>query len=230
MDLVIAGLGSRFIALLVDTSLQLLLMLALVAGSAVVGGGAGLVAVGGFLLFFGYPVLFETLASGRTPGKMLAGLRVVTDAGGPVAFLTSAVRNVVRVVDAIPGTYAVGTLVLLATERNQRLGDLAAGTVVVRDREAAARTPDLAGFAATAPPPPALPPETARWDLSAVTVEEVATVRAFLERRQHLTPAARAALATQLAERLAPKALGPPHHEGPERFLELVVAAKLARR
>ena len=75
----------------------------------------------------------------------------------------------------------------------------------------------------------ALPPEAAGWDLSAVTGDEVGTIRAFLERRADLDPPARVALATQLASRLAPRVVGPPTDAGPERFLEWVVAAKLAR-
>lgn len=225
VELVVAGLGSRFIALLVDMPIQLTAILALTVGTSFLGdAGPAVFAVGGFLVFFGYPIAFETLAGGRTPGKMVAGLRVVTLDGSPVGFLPSAVRNVVRVVDSLPSVYVVGTVAVLLTQRNQRLGDLAAGTLVVR-------TPRPGSASSSAGPTEiGLPVDALSWDLSAVTTDEVATVRAFLERRHRLEAPARQQLAAQLASRLHGKVAGPPTDQGPERFLESLVAAKLARR
>src|SRR5579859_1276777 len=142
LELTLAGVGSRFTAALVDYLIQgvILLALGLVLGYGVgVDPGAGgfalaIFSICFFLVFTGYDVSFEVLNAGRTPGKRLNGLRVVRESGAPVTFATSAVRNVLRLIDILPGWYIVGIASILITGRNQRLGDLAAGTVVVRDR------------------------------------------------------------------------------------------------
>lgn len=235
LQLTLAGLGSRAVARIVDQLIQtgVLIAVALLAGLA---GGGGSVAgalflVVAFLVQFGYDVLFETLASGRTPGKRWSGLRVVRSDGGPVGFVASAVRNLVRLVDFLPGVYAVGMAAVLASRRNQRLGDMAASTLVVRERHGGRR-----------PAPAPVPTTTASgtrsptagagavaWDVSAVTADELATVRRFLDRRTGLTADARARLAGDLAGRLRPKVVGPPPGQAPEEFLEALAAAKAAR-
>lgn len=239
LELTLAGLGSRSVARLVDQAIQTAVMLALGVLAGLAGAGLGsnssgalalaLVVIAVFLVQFGYDVLFEVLASGRTPGKRWSGLRVVRSDGAPVGFLTSAVRNLVRLVDILPGMYGVGMVAVLASGRNQRLGDMAAGTVVVRERREVAR--------AVAPAPEGVRRDEVtggaiareRWDLSAVTAEELATVRRFLDRRSGLTPGARARLATELASRLSPKVVGPARDAGAEAFLEELAAAKAAR-
>lgn len=256
IDLTLAGVGSRFVATFLDQLVQsaVLLALALAAGLAGAGGGGGAgtgsseldgggddlalaaVAVTALLLFavqFGYHVLFETLASGRTPGKRWTGLRVVTTGGGPVSFLTSVVRNLLRVVDFLPGFYGVAIVSVLASKHNQRLGDIAAGTLVVRERLGARperrrhwrRRRAKAELAAQVP----LSPDAGSWDVSSVTAEELATIRRFLERRTTLTPQSRSRLAHDLAVRLRPKVVGPPDDLHPELFLEELAAAKAAR-
>ena len=180
LELTLAGAGSRFVSALVDLGIQTR------AGasrrsrrSAAIGGfGEAAVALVTFVVVLGYDILFEVLASGRTPGKRLNGLRVVRSGGEPVGFLTSAIRNVLRLVDFLPFAYVIGAASILATRKNQRLGDVAAGTLVVRDR---ARE----GGAAAARRRRA-PAETAAWDTSAITAEEVAAVRRFLERRHEI--------------------------------------------
>ncbi len=178
--------------------------------------------IGVFFVQFGYDVLFETLASGRTPGKRWTGLRVVKKGGTPVGFVASALRNILRIVDSLPGFYLVGILSVLFTANNQRLGDLAAGTLVVRERRQSTALPPLAT------PAPA-PADSALYDFSAVSAEELATVRRFLDRRATLTPVARDRLARDMATRLGPKVVGPPRQWEPEAFLEYLVAAKAAR-
>ena len=232
LEVTVAGVGSRFTAGLVDQLLRFAVLGALVILGGVAGGEADAsgqlvvawVFVAIFLVQFGYDVLFETLASGRTPGKRWTGLRVVKAGGGPVGFVASALRNVLRIVDAMPGFYVVGILSILFTRNNQRLGDLAAGTLVVRERRQLTALP-------SAPAPSAGPPGTDSelWDVSAVTGEELATVRRFLDRRSTLTPDARARLAQEMASRLGPKVVGPPTEWEPESFLEYLVATKGAR-
>lgn len=232
LEMTLAGLGSRAVARMVDQAIQLAVLLAvgLLAGLAGAttgatgsGGGAVAAAVAVVVVFavqFGYDMLFEVLASGRTPGKRWNGLRVVRVDGAPVGFVTSAVRNLLRLVDALPGIYAVAMVAVLASRRNQRLGDMAAATVVVRERRGPGKA--AAGPGATRSHDPT-------WDVSAVTADELATIRRFLDRRATLAPDARARLAGELAARLAPKVVGPPAGLHPERFLEDVAAAKSAR-
>ena len=221
LELTLAGAGSRFVSALVDLGVQTVLAIATVAVvRGMRGFGQAAVALVTTLVVLGYDIFFEVLASGRTPGKRLNGMRVVRSGGEPVGFLTSAIRNVLRLVDFLPFAYVIGATTILATPKNQRLGDLAAGTLVVRDRapKAAPR-----GESATAPP------ETATWDTSAITAEEVAAVRRFLERRPEIEAGARAELARTFATRLWPKVAGAREGLDAEDFLTLLVAAKTAR-
>jgi uncharacterized RDD family membrane protein YckC len=229
LELVLAGVGSRLVGALLDTLLKgvTLFALWLVSGAVATDGGGFFVAlliVASFVVLWGYDVAFETLASGRTPGKRAAGLRVVRLGGEPVGFLASAVRNLLRIVDMQPGfVYAVGAVTILFSQRNQRLGDLAAGTLVVRERRAPLP------FARPAVPDFATADRYAAWDVSGVTAFELVTVRRFLERRWQLDPGARNRLGWELAERLRPKVAGSPPNLHPEQFLEALAEAKASR-
>jgi uncharacterized RDD family membrane protein YckC len=208
MTVPLAGVGSRFIGATIDSLIQF----GLLGASAVVFGVWGLAgsasggafALSAFLIFFVYDVAFEVLAGGRTPGKRWTGLRVVRVGGQPVGFVASTIRNLLRPIDFLPAMYLVGIVTVLATSRNQRLGDLAAGTVV-------ARAPRR-GLPASAPEGPRapLPAELAAWDASAVSVEEIGAVRSFLDRRWSLERGARAELAATMADRLRPRVAGAP--------------------
>jgi uncharacterized RDD family membrane protein YckC len=228
LDVTLAGVGSRFAAGLIDQVLRTALVLALLLLIGLVGDlgdtSSGLflalLLVALFLVQFAYDVLFETLAGGRTPGKRWTGLRVVKAEGGPVGFLASTIRNVLRIVDSLPGFYLVGMLCVLFTRNNQRLGDLAAGTIVVRERTQRTALPQ------TATP---VGDDSSLWDVSAISADDVATVRRFLDRRQTLAPEARERLAYEMATRLGPKVVGPPRQWEPEAFLEYLVATKAAR-
>ena len=136
-----AGIGSRFYAALLDT---LLLVLIILVGSYVnsifitrLGDifGKWFGAVGGivvFALFWGYYMVFEITTNGQSPGKLALGLRVIKEGGYPISFADSAIRNLVRVVDFLPFCYGAGLFVMLINKDWQRLGDLAAGTLVVK--------------------------------------------------------------------------------------------------
>ena len=230
LELVLAGVGSRLVGALVDFLIKAVVLFALwlVSGAVASDDGGFLVAlliITSFLVLWGYDVAFETLASGRTPGKRAAGLRVVRLGGEPVGFLASAVRNLLRLIDMQPGfIYAVGAVTILFSRRNQRLGDLAAGTLVVRERRA-----PLPGAARPPVPDFATADRYAAWDVSGVTAYELVTVRRFLERRWQLDPGARGRLGWELAERLRPKVAGAPPNLHPEQFLEAVAEAKAAR-
>ena len=249
LDLTLAGLGSRFVAAVIDGLIQLTVLSALWFLGVLLGLGmasgldedvaggvtavlAAVILVLFFLVLFGYHVAFETWASGRSPGKRWTGLRVVRSGGAPVSFLNSAVRNLLRLVDFLPSLYGLGTIAILASGRNQRLGDMAAGTLVVQEHRAPRDAPP-GGNALPAPGPPTawrgVAPGYAGWDVSAVSADELATVRRFLERRPYLTSDARGRLAWDLARRLRPKVAGPPEDLHPEAFLAEVAAAKSAR-
>ncbi len=199
-----------------------------------------------FLLdFIGYFILCEMLWSGRSLGKRMAGIRVIRVNGGPVGFWSSLLRNIMRIIDTMPGIfYLVGSVLILSTSKNQRLGDLLGNTIVIRERQAAMvlqqgrpfAEPGLwtTGGGPSAPWAPghgypALPPELAHWDVSAVNDQELTLVRTFLANRWGYTPEARNALALQLADRLWPLVAGPVTPPHPEQFLEAVLLVKSVR-
>ncbi len=230
IDMILAGLGSRFVAGLVDALIKgVILGILFLATNILTGEGFGggvlvaLLLALSFLINFGYDVLFEVLSSGRTPGKRMIGIRVVSESGQPVGFVASAIRNLMRLVDMLPAGYVVGSVAVLANARNQRLGDVAASTLVVRERRIQHEMP-------WGPAPTSVPfHELQTWDVSAVTDEEVATVRAFLARRYELAHAARNQLADDLARGLRPRVAGALGHLSPDDFLAALVAAKTAR-
>jgi len=196
-----AGLGSRFVAQVIDLLALAGLLLALGLVSAGIAGFLNardaallVLAVGWFVLFWGYWILPEALWSGRTLGKRALHLRVVDARGGPISPGQAIVRNLFRVVDFLPLNYAVGTIAIFVSRRNQRLGDLAAGTLVVRERMAV-RLSDLAALAGgpggSGPPAPAW---TVRLDPALRRF-----VVAYAQRRPWLHPARREELA-RLAE------------------------------
>jgi len=231
VSLTLAGAASRFVSAIVDILIQTAILVGVavvlgIAGGAGLGGGGVAVLlwfVISFLVIFTYDIFFEVLNSGRTPGKRLNGLRVVRVEGHPVGFLTSAVRNLLRIIDFLPGWYLLGAIVILATRKNQRIGDVIAGTLVVRDRPGSIRA--LPRFTSSAPEERPY----ASWDTSRITAEELATVRQFLERRNEIEHGARTQLAHTLSDRLRPKVTGVPAELGGERFLEALVVAKSTR-
>ena len=230
LDLTLAGLGSRAIAGAIDLVLKALLVgLLMIVLLALLGIGAAFVlvpAIGMTMLV--YDVVFETLAAGRTPGKRISGLRVVRSSGRPVDLSASAIRNAVRLLDGLPLSYLPTIVSILLTRRNQRPGDLAADTVVIRDRREIDRACHRPAAAPAGAAHGAAGPAGATWDVSAVPAEDLATVRAFLERRGGLAPDARVRLAAQLDGALRPR-VGGADEPDPERFLEILYDAKRSR-
>lgn len=211
----LAGLGSRFIATFVDTLIQgaaiALIQLGLLlfpqnlldhADTLFSQWGVGFFAAVGilssFLLFWGYYIFFETAWNGRTPGKKVVGIRVIKDGGYAVTFSDVAIRNILRIVDFLPGFYGVGILFVFFHEKNKRVGDLAAGTVVVKERgssDAPLLELDKGGSE-----------EDSLADLSAIqtsvaglSLERYNLIREFLIRREELELAPRIALAKKIA-------------------------------
>ena len=141
----IAGIGTRFLALFIDTLIQVCIFIVMYLGVLAVAistreSGFGqwfLVAVilAIFLVYTLYFVAFELAMNGQTPGKRAIGLRVVKENGYPLTALDVIVRNLVRLIDFFPAAYSLGFIVMLFNERSKRLGDYAAGTLVIRDRK-----------------------------------------------------------------------------------------------
>lgn len=154
LDYELAGIGSRSIAAIIDTAILLIVDLLFTIWIIFVGaqGKTSLLpaihqqmisqdyalAIYIAIIFFFtllYYILFEGLWSGRTPGKWLTRLRVISIDGRPLSFFASVVRNLVRIVDLLPSGYLIGMVFMLVTKREQRLGDLAAGTIVILNRK-----------------------------------------------------------------------------------------------
>jgi uncharacterized RDD family membrane protein YckC len=170
----LAGPVPRILAYLIDVVLRgiVLFVLSIVlyaAGNA----GMGLLLVLAFLLEWFYPVLFEVYARGQTPGKKAMQLTVVNDDLTPVNWSTSIVRNLLRAADFCPFAYVLGLICMTLSCRFQRLGDLAAGTVVMHQEQEMAplSLPDI---------PPRTPPV-------ALSLEDQVAVIAFTQRHQQLT-------------------------------------------
>lgn len=168
-DYQVAGIGTRGIAqvldLLIVTGLLIAVGLFAFAAGSVTNSNTVftlVLIIGGFIVVFGYFWLSEALWSGQTLGKKAFRLRAVGDRGEPLTFLQAGIRNVVRIVDFLPYGYGVGMVVLFANGKGKRLGDLAAGTIVVKDSDFVGVW-QLRGGRPQAippgfPPPPSQPP------------------------------------------------------------------------
>lgn len=228
LQIVLAGAASRFIACVIDMFLQLvLIVLTAIAALGLLGGGLGtaLFAMASFAALYLYHVLFEVLASGRTPGKRVTHLRVVRERGTPVDLPASAIRNLLRLIDFLPTAYLMGLASILITRHNQRLGDLAAGTLVIRDASRRKDPPPTA--ASTTPAQGSL--DSSDWDVSAVSIDEIVAVRRFLGRRDSLDRGARQELAHRLEQGLRAKVAGASPGLSAEGFLEELARVKASR-
>jgi uncharacterized RDD family membrane protein YckC len=232
LELETAGIGSRLMARVIDTALQAAVVIVLMLASVVVGANVSHVGMAGvfvsaFVVLFVYPIAFETLWRGRTPGKAALGLRVVTVEGAPITFRHAAIRALLALVDVyLPVLFgAVGLITMLLTPRSQRLGDLVAGTIVLRERSAAGQP-----TAVTFTVPPGYESYAATLDVSGLRPSDYSAVRSFLLRAPSLAPAVRyelgRRLATPLLERLHHT---PPPGVSPEAMLACVAGVWQAR-
>ncbi len=223
----LAGLGSRIIGQLVDLLPRCMIVLAAVIIALLIHGAAARLAVlgvGTFIALYAYDVVFEVYADGRTPGKRAAGLRVLEADGTRIGWRASGVRNAMRLIDGPVTAFLGGTISTVVTARSQRLGDLAAGTVVVRER-VPIETLEVAGEASGGRDPELGPSDTAT-----IRDEELAAVSDFLARRDALLPAARRRLAATLSDGLRPRVAGGLLQvEDAEEFLERLLAERRAR-
>ena len=199
----LASIGNRFIACAIDHAIQVFTLFVIVIIFAIISDVShlgnqfsstpkwvkALLIIFAFVVWDGYFVLFEWLWRGQTPGKRWLKLRVIREDGRPISFFEAMVRNLLRILDIQPIVfYSIGLVSVFATDRDQRVGDLVAGTVVVREREAEA--PAFAEVFASPVSDPALrrsfKPVVFTADLNSLTEQEISVVESFLRRRWDL--------------------------------------------
>jgi uncharacterized RDD family membrane protein YckC len=210
LELPLAGIGSRFLGLAIDTVLQFLLYIT----GAFVFGSAAAVGIGRYLqwiplnwapaiailfvfcVYWGYFAFFEIIWRGQTPGKRVAKIRVIKESGRPINAYEAIARNLLRAIDALPGMYGVGIVCMMLNSQNRRLGDYVAGTVVVHDK----RTGEVKPEWNTIPEPTATNPK-----LALVTAEELVLIETYLHRRVDMDLTLRDQVAHKIASRIAEK-------------------------
>lgn len=224
LELQVAGIGSRFLAIAVDTVLQLILYItvfmalslaqvpAVLRTSFVGVAGPALAILFGFSIYWGYFATFEILWSGRTPGKRLAGIRVIKETGRPINAFEAIGRNVLRAIDFLPAGYAVGLVCMMLNKYSRRLGDYVAGTIVVHDKQTEDVRPDW-NLDAQAP--------TGSAPISRITPEELQLIETYLHRRLDLDEEIRRDMAQRIVSRIAGKTgLQPSAAQTIDDFLE----------
>lgn len=228
LDLETAGFASRMTAAAIDLAVQLLCLLVLmfILGLTVLISSSQsttntVLAFVVFGILFIYPIAFETLWRGRTPGKAALRLRAVSVDGAPIHLREAILRSMGGIVDRLlPPGGITGVLFVLGSSRHQRIGDLVAGTIVIRDPRQYVPAPAL-WFS----PPPGLEEYAGGIDPSAVTSEQYTVIRSFLTRVNALGPAARTSIAADLADRLAVVVAFPRHEMvSPEAYLLCVIS------
>jgi uncharacterized RDD family membrane protein YckC len=226
LEFPLAGVGSRFVAMLADTAIQIVigfvvffaLTLSIPAlsrlGSIASQWVIAAMIVGVFVIYYGYFAIFEALWNGQTPGKRYTQLRVMKDDGRPISPYDAIARNLLRIVDQLPVFYGVAIISVFFSKQNKRLGDFVAGTVVVHEKNVEAARPFQETRIDSAAP---------TYDVSHITVEELRLIETFLQRRDTFDPTLRGSMAAQITTRISSK-LGVQVRGWPanEKFLEAV--------
>ncbi|MFC8241215.1 RDD family protein [Streptomyces chartreusis] len=225
-----AKLPSRALAVLLDLAVALIAYLVVATGVVIATASLDEAAQTALsiamfvLLLVGGPVAVETLSHGRSLGKLACGLRVVRDDGGPIRFRHALVRGLIGVIEILMTLGVVAVIASLVSARGRRLGDVFAGTLVVRERIPVTRT----GF--VPPPPPWLAGRFAGLDLSAVPDGLWLAIRQYLTRMQQLDPQVAWSMAERLATDLAGRTGAPaPHDVPPAAYLAAVLQERQAR-
>lgn len=199
----LASIGNRFLACAIDHTIQVLTLAIIAGGFLIVANSSDIKEVFStapkwviavmivilFLILTGYFAFFEWIWRGQTPGKRWLKLRVIREDGRPITFWESSIRNFLRSVDMMPAPfYSIGLISVFSTTRDQRIGDMVAGTVVVREREAEA--PAFAQVFASPVSDPALrrsfKPVDFQANINVLTESEIQVVETFLRRRWDL--------------------------------------------
>ncbi|MFY9560069.1 MAG: RDD family protein [Terriglobales bacterium] len=212
LEFPLAGIGSRFLALALDTVIQVLLYIAgtfaLIAGAGLLKNlpnyfawipenwAAALVILFLFSVYWGYFAFFEIIWKGQTPGKRLTGIRVIKDSGRPINVYEAIGRNLMRVVDWLPGMYITGVVSMMISRQNRRLGDHVVGSVVVHDKRPEQIRPDWSSAHSATQSNPAI---------SKITPDELVLIETYLQRRLDLDPSTRDTTAYKIATRITAK-------------------------
>lgn len=224
LEFPLAGVGSRFLAMALDTLLQGLLFTAviftMVESAKVARFFPGWISwlpeswVPAVLIFFmfsiywGYFAIFEILWSGKTPGKRVAGVRAIKDTGRALNVYEVVGRNLMRAVDWFPILYLAGVISIMISRKNQRLGDFLVGSIVVHEKRTEDIRPDFSAGRETA---------AANPELSKITPEELVLIETYLQRRTSFDFAVRDATAHKIATRITAKT---GIKRGPEQSLD----------
>jgi len=245
LQFAVAGIGSRFVAVLLDHLIQFaallveLLLFVWIGSHAAKGNNApldtagkwfiGIVIFFNFCLLWGYFALFEAYWHGQTPGKRVMKLRVIKDSGRQITFFEALARNLVRFVDYLPGLYLTGVITMLCNKQNKRLGDLVAGTLVVHEaREEQPLLPHRDTFLPTKEAAWQAPVASSMFAADAVAKlkpSDLVVIDAFFARALDLDMDVRAAMARRIAQQMAAK-MGVALPEGnPERAMEAMAVA-----
>lgn len=228
----LAGIGSRFLAMMLDTLFQALAGLAvffiLTIGGWSLTGAAGslaglwataLIVAAEFCLYYGYFVVFELAWHGQTPGKRIIGLRVIKETGRPLAPAETIGRNLLRIVDQLPGFYAVGLVTAILNRQSKRLGDYLAGSIVIREEK------DPALWLPVDDPTPA--PSTLAGHM--LSPAHAALIEKFTVRRSELPVELRSQMAHQILWKIQQAGELPPMVTGsPEAILDDLLRAHRA--
>jgi uncharacterized RDD family membrane protein YckC len=248
LEFAVAGIGSRFVAVLIDHLIMggVFLVVGLLWG-VLVGSVANRVNLLGkwvlavfialnFVLYWGYFTLFEAFWRGQTPGKHVMKLRVIKDSGRQITLFEAMSRNLLRIIDYLPAFYLAGVIAMLSTKRHQRLGDLVAGAIVVHERSD--EQPLLIERGTSIMPAQSLPAfdpvsSAAAQNAGILPADAVAKFRAddllliesFFARALDLSLATRAEIAGRIAAQMAAKMNVAVPEGNPERFLEAIAYA-----
>ena len=232
LELPLAGIGSRFLALTLDSLIQLGVVIVLTIMGWVVSmsyteiSGAAdkffsetvgtiVLIVVPFCLYWGYFAFFEILWQGRTPGKRVAGLRVLHQTGRPMTAIECIGRNLIRVVDMQPAPiYAVGLICMMCNRQNRRVGDFVAGTIVVHDRALDSVSPTWGTTASAIP---------IQLELRKLSPDELVLIETYLNRRYDLDARVRNMTAQRIVAMISEKlGISKPPDQRDDDFLENV--------
>jgi uncharacterized RDD family membrane protein YckC len=233
VDYTPAGIGSRSLAAMIDylaiggigILLAIVCLLIAAAGAAVLATLLGL--TGAFIDLWGYFVIYETVWSGQTPGKRAVHIRVMKSTGYPIGFVEAVIRNLVRIIDFLPSFYGVGIITMFISPQARRLGDYAAGTVVVKEqvqvRLADLSVPPDTSLRATAPPSRGqVDPDEFSWNVRILEERQVAIMQQYLDRAPGLPQEASARIGGEIARRIA-TTVGAREPLDPGPFMERVL-------
>lgn len=231
LELPLAGIGSRFLALAIDSLLQVIAVVVLVIIGAVISAsysgtaaaadrffsqtiGAFVLVLVPFCLYWGYFAFFEILWQGRTPGKRIVGIRVIHQSGRPMTAIECIGRNLIRGIDIIPGMYAVGLICMMCNQQNRRVGDFVAGTIVVHDKALDSVAPSWGEKPAVEPIQP---------ELRKLSPDDLVLIETYLGRRYEIDNVVRTLTAQRIVTHIADKAgIQKPPDQRDDDFLETI--------